>query len=218
MTNKPEPNFIGISLRGVSIAIGGKRLFKDLELTVQRGQNVAITGPSGCGKSSLLSAILGFIPLETGTISINGFNVCSSEISSVRKCIAWLPQTPVPGAHTVRDALSFPLTFRANASAREHAGPDAANAILTVLGLDHLAPDAPTQQLSGGEKQRLSIAVASLLQRPVWLADEPTASLDKQSKQAAIAAMLGDPHRAILTASHDRELLDACDRVIDLSL
>jgi nitrate ABC transporter ATP-binding subunit len=147
----------------------------DIDLRIEQGEFVCLLGPSGCGKSTLLKIIAGLIPATSGQIAINSKAVSGPgpERAVVFQDYALFPWM------TVRDNIEFglearrlPLIERREVSSR----------LLKVVGLSDFAERFP-HQLSGGMKQRVSIARALAVDPSLLLMDEPFGALDAQTRQ-----------------------------------
>jgi len=189
-------------------------LLEQANLTVQAGEKVVIRGPSGSGKSSLLKAVVGALPLNSGSIHIDDIQLAAPTVSAIRGRIAYIGQEPVLGAETVREALLLPFTYKAH----RHHMPDEKR-ICTDLERLHLQQDIlnkPCKRISGGEKQRIAILRALLLDKTIFLADEVTSALDPESRRAVMNALFL-PGITLLSVSHDPEWIRSCSRVVEIS-
>ena len=205
-----------IALHSAFLAFGDHQLFSNLELTVAPGHLVGITGESGCGKTSLLRAILGFVPLTSGTIEVCGFPMDAHHIHEIRRHTAYVPQELQPSADTGADLVALTHTLTANQS---HAKQEQVQTLMASLGLEDSLFDLSASKLSGGQRQRLLLAAALSLPKPLLLLDEPTSALDEDSSQRVALALLRACHeedRAALVVSHDPILLSFCDQIITL--
>jgi putative ABC transport system ATP-binding protein len=212
-----------IVLRGVSKQFDGKRKVTALErvdLTIARGEMVAIVGPSGSGKSTMLNLIGALDHATAGDIEIDGVSLASlseDELTRVRRDkIGFIFQffNLLPTL-TCLENVALPLHLRGwprkkiDDRARELLG-------LVHLGerLDHL-PD----ELSGGERQRVAIARALSVYPPVLLADEPTGNLDTATG-AEILKLIHDLHQrlgaTVLMVTHDLAVAQSCERTIHI--
>ena len=204
-----------VALKGAALAYPGQcgtdrgPVLGDLDLELTPGRPVALAGPSGSGKTSAIFALLRFTELAAGELTIDGTDARSLPPGRVRALMAWSPEQP---------AL-FPASLRAN---MRMAAPHASDGQITdllrqlrlgpwldrlELGLDTvLAPWG--QPVSGGERQRLSVARALLAERPVLLLDEPTSHLDVPTAKAVLAAVLERAAgRSLLWVTHRPEEL-----------
>lgn len=211
-----------IQMEGAAVVLGGRTIWKGVELSVQPGEFLAILGPNGAGKSTLLKAILGLIPLSQGTISVLGHPARRGNAA-----IGYVPQrrhfdadVRVRGRSMVRLGLDgrnwgLPLPFIQRRKAQ-----DAARRVEEAIELVGAASyaDRPIGELSGGEQQRLLIAQA-LVTRPRILAlDEPLDSLDLRNQQGVagvIRQISQETGAAVLLVAHDvNPILPAVDRVV----
>lgn len=190
-----EPNSTAPALHNATIALpNGIALLKGVDFAVTPGRNLLVTGPSGAGKSTLFRAISGIWPFGAGAVSIPPDGK-----------MMLLPQKPYLPLGPLRQAVVYP------AAADRH-DDEAIAAALVDARLPHLADkldisDLWSQQLSGGEQQRIAIARA-LLARPAWLLlDEATAALDEETENA-IYQMLAErlPHTTLVSIGHRSSL------------
>lgn len=205
-----------LSIRAASLAFGSKTLFSNLDLTVEPGELVGITGESGCGKTSLLRAILGFVPLTSGTIEVCGLPLDAHHIHEIRRQTAYVPQELQPPAETGADLVALTHELTANQS---HAKQEQVQVLMSQLGLEESIFDLSASKLSGGQRQRLLLSAALSLPKPLLLLDEPTSALDEDSTQRVALALLRVCHeekRAALVVSHDPVLISFCDKTITL--
>lgn len=89
-------------------------LFRDFSLEVRAGEWVCVTGESGCGKTSLLRAVLGFLPLEAGRVSVGGEELTEHTVERIRKRTAYVPQELFLPAESVDEMLHLPFHLKAN--------------------------------------------------------------------------------------------------------
>ncbi|WPJ94036.1 ATP-binding cassette domain-containing protein [Coraliomargarita algicola] len=203
-----------LMIRELSIFFEGRPLLSDFSLELRAGEKVALAGRSGAGKTTLLRALMGFCVPAAGSLSVAGLAVDAANVAAVRQCINWLPQQAEPGADTVREALCLPLEFKRNQALAARFTDVKLHEVLQAVGLAALDLAADARRLSGGEQQRLALARALLLDRPVWLVDEPTSSLDAETKTAVMDCILASPERTVLAISHDAEFLARFNRVV----
>ena len=206
-----------LSLCSATLAFGDHVLFRDLDLTVDRGELVGISGESGCGKTSLLRAVLGFVPLSSGSIEVCGFPLDAHHIDAIRRETSYVPQELQPPAAKGKDLIRLTHWLEHNVP-RE--GFQFIAPIEKSLGLEANLMELDAAKLSGGQRQRLLLAAALSLRKPLLLLDEPTSALDEESSQRVGLALLRYCHEegnAALVVSHDPALLAFCDKVIDLT-
>jgi len=201
---------------------GGRRRYvealRGINLTVRRGEFVAVTGPSGSGKTTLLS-ILGLLTKPTsGTVKIFGKDVSrltDKEATLLRrKAIGFVFQTfnLVPwltAAENIEIALAIG-GYRGNRKRR-------VMELLGAVGLEDRADHKPAE-LSGGEQQRVAIARALANNPTVILADEPTGNLDTTSglQVVGILRSVTEEGRTVVMVTHDQKMAEMADRIVKI--
>jgi lipoprotein-releasing system ATP-binding protein len=213
-----------LEARGVrkSYTVGGRTLtvLRDLELSVEAGEMVAVVGASGVGKSTLLHVLGGLDRAETGSIAIDGQELTSlpdaqvvafrnSRVGFVFQFHHLLPEfSALENAEMPMRIARLP---RAEARAR-------AEALLGRVGLAGRLTHRPGM-LSGGEQQRVAMARALVMQPAILLADEPTGDLDEQTADD-LHRLLREMHTSYgltsIIATHNPRLAAACNRVLRL--
>ena len=164
-----------LAAQGLAGVRGGRVLFRELSFTVEAGRALALEGANGTGKTSLLRMIAGFLAPAAGTIRFGEV----SEAEERGKQVGWLgDHDAVKPQMSVRETLAF--------FARLYAGAGDIDAAMDAVGLGKLA-DLPGQYLSAGQKKRVALARLKLSGRPLWLMDEPLASLDTAGRSLATA-------------------------------
>lgn len=202
-----------INFENITLKVHRQTLLDETMLHIADGDKVVVRGPSGCGKSSLLRCAVGALPMSGGSVRVDDLELSADTVAEVRARIAFIGQEPVLGAENVRDALLLPFHFKA------HSGNQPTDEqIFQGLERLHLSRDIldkPCKRISGGEKQRIAILRALLLNKSIFLADEVTSALDPESK-AAVMTELFRPGITLLSVSHDPDWINACDRIITI--
>jgi len=198
-----------ISVSSISVTRGSTAVIKDFSAEFKAGTITAIIGPNGCGKSTLLAAIAGDLPLASGTISLNERDLTSYQIAELAKVRSVVLQQPAFNlAFTVQEVLTMARSAGST--------PASENAAIAKLEIRDIANRKVTE-LSGGEKQRVAIALAIAVDAPVLLLDEPLAAQDVESTNRIIellkaAAKAG---KIIILVAHVPEAeLSWCDQII----
>lgn len=205
-----------LEIKGATLRLSGRCLFCNLNLTVKAGEWVCVTGESGCGKTSLLRAVLGFLPLDAGSIFISGKQLSPHAIDFIRKQTAYVPQELFLPAESAEEMLRLPFGLKANRTRR--LSKEKLFDLWDRLGLQPELLQRKVTQLSGGQRQRIILSMEALLEKPLMLIDEPTSALDDESvtRVAALFRSLSQSGTAILCVSHNRSFLSACDVVLKL--
>lgn len=195
-------------------------VLKNVTISIEEGEIVLITGPSGSGKTTFLTIIGGLRQAFHGSVKVLGHQFVNSNEQikvKTRQQIGYIFQQ-----HNLLQSLTalqnVCMTLEINAVTTEQQRYSRAAEMLIAVGLgDRL--DYKPDQLSGGQRQRVSIARALVGQPKIILADEPTASLDKQSGHEAVSLLkrlAKESHTTILLVTHDYRILDIADRVVEL--
>ncbi len=174
-----------IELKNVS----GRKI-EQVSIAVYPSDKIVLLGPSGGGKSTLLRFMNLLETPRNGDIRYHGESVDAHSYPELRRKIVLLPQTPVVVDGTVLDNITWTHSFKLSSDSNRGDG-DFINC-LEVVGIKHLA-DKPAEQLSGGEKQRLNLAMGFSLRPELMLLDEPTSALDP-SAAAGIRAVISRLH------------------------
>ena len=182
----------------------------DINLRIEEGEFVCLLGPSGCGKSTLLKIIAGLIPATSGRITINGKPVSGPgpERAVVFQDYALFPWM------TVRDNVEFGLEARRLPVAERR---EVSSRLLKVVGLSDFAERFP-HQLSGGMKQRVSIARALAVDPSLLLMDEPFGALDAQTRhllQDELLRVWREYRKTVVFVTHSiEEAIYLSDRIV----
>jgi len=204
-----------IEIENITLRYNEQVLLERFSLNIFKGEKVVLTGPSGRGKTTILRSILGFVVPTEGSIRVLGQPIQPSTVWNLRTFMGYVPQEPELGSGTVRAWLERPFTFKVNKAIRDNLKKIPELFRQFFLPIDLL--DKDVQVLSGGEKQRVAIISALLLERSILLLDEPTSALDDLSKKRLVEFLGQKKGLTALVVSHDASILSIADRVIDLS-
>ena len=203
-----------IEINNLSVRLGGKSIIDDLSLSLSPGEKVALTGPSGSGKSTVLRCVLGFVQPSAGTIRIDGRPLTSDSIWEVRTRLAYVGQEPELGRGRVRELLDQAFTYHANTHLKRNRAR--APELLERFLLSPRILEEEITTLSGGEKQRVAIVAAILLDRRLFLLDEASSALDKESRQAVVDFFRAGDDLTVLSVAHDLDGFAVADRTVAL--
>ncbi|MEM7774845.1 MAG: heme ABC exporter ATP-binding protein CcmA [Pseudomonadota bacterium] len=167
-----------LAIEHVSVRRGERLVLRDVSFRLDRAGTLLLKGHNGSGKTTLIRTIAGLLPAETGAITLEGGRAEAE---------------PGEQSHTIGHAngLKSSLSVRENLRFWRDflSGPrDGVDRALAEFQLDDLA-DIPTAYLSAGQKRRTGLARLLVADRPLWLLDEPTTSLDTASTQVVVAAI-----------------------------
>lgn len=208
-----------LELRGLAVSAGGIMLLSGIDLTLSKGEMIAVCGPSGCGKTSLLRAVAGLDDPAAGTVLLDGSSPFATGWPRFRRRVVLVDQRPVLIPGTVRDNLMLPFRYSISGGLGFPAGE--ALSLLETFGVsgDRFSQEART--LSQGQQQRVCLVRSFLLKPDVLLLDEPTSALDPGAVSSVEKTLADETRRRGLSAlvvTHDREQAGRlCDRVLDLS-
>jgi zinc/manganese transport system ATP-binding protein len=207
-----------VSLDGVTLAIGGRRILSDVTLAIADGEFIGMLGPNGAGKTTLIRALLGLVPVTAGTIRVLG-----APVQRGNPAVGYMPQLRSPIGDFRLSGRDF-VVSAANGHRWGRLWParadyrDAERA-LELVGATELA-NRPLIETSGGERQRLLLAQALLGQPKLLLLDEPLISLDPHRQHAVIDLVRRVQQElgiAVLFSAHElNPLLGTLDRVLYL--
>lgn len=163
----------------LSLDRSSRRVLEALSFTVTAGEALVLTGPNGAGKTTLIRAIAGFLPLASGSITLEGGSK-DHDIAEQSHFVGH--RDGIKGALTVEENARFFADYLGSSllSSPQGEGEQSVQAALERLGLAALA-DVPAAWLSAGQRRRLGLSRLLLAKRPLWLLDEPTVSLDAAS-------------------------------------
>jgi ATP-binding cassette, subfamily B, bacterial len=208
-----------IALDAVSFGYrNGQRILEDISLDIPAGETVALVGASGAGKTTLVSLLLRFYDPSSGRILLDGRDLRSLTLQSLRKNVSIVLQDPILFATSIRENIAYGLP-KANLEAIK-AAARAAGAHDFIMALP---AGYETQigergvNLSGGQRQRLSIARAFLKDTPVLIMDEPTSALDAETEGHLLETleqlMKG---RTTIIIAHRLSTIRGADRIVVL--
>jgi phospholipid/cholesterol/gamma-HCH transport system ATP-binding protein len=208
-----------ISIKGLYKSFGELDVLKGIDLTVFKGENVAILGKSGSGKSVLIKLIVGLLKPDKGEIIVLDKNVAElkqKELDALRLRIGFSFQSSaLYDSMSVYQNLAFPLTMNVKNLTKTQVD-DAVEEALEAVGLKDKINEMPAD-LSGGQRKRIGIARTLILKPEIMLYDEPTSGLDPVTS-AEINALINDVQTKYKTSSviitHDLTCAkNTCNRV-----
>ena len=203
-----------LEAKDVEVRFGGQTVLHGLSLSLGPGEKTLLTGPSGCGKSTVLRCFLGFVVPDAGSVSIEGAALTPQTVWRLRQRVAYVGQEPDLGTGTAGQAIERPFHYRVNAGLRRNL--DRIPELFERFNLAGELLNKDVGSLSGGEKQRIALVSAILLDRRIFLLDEITSALDKVSKKAVAEYFRSREDATALIVAHDPEIFSFVNRVIEL--
>ncbi|CDG86411.1 LPS export ABC transporter ATP-binding protein [Xenorhabdus bovienii] len=208
-----------LNAENLAKAYKGRRVVEDVSLTVKSGEIVGLLGPNGAGKTTTFYMVVGIVPRDTGTITIDGEDISLLPLHErARRGIGYLPQEPsIFRRLSVFDNLMAVLEIRKDITQEQR--KERAEELMEEFHIAHLR-DNLGQSLSGGERRRVEIARALAANPKFILLDEPFAGVDPISVLdiKKIIQHLRDYGLGVLITDHNvRETLDVCERAYIVS-
>jgi len=218
----PEEGPGDLRVEALSFAYGTRQVLDNVSFQVPRGHSLAIIGKTGSGKSTLARLLARLSPTPAGTVFLDGTDVCTLPLSTVRKRIACSPQDAWIFATTALRNLEYALEIPGAPGAEDRLRDAAAQAHL-LSDLESLPNGFQTVvgergvQLSGGQRARLALARALARNAPVLVLDEPLTAVDARTEAAILEALLApDREHSLILMTHRLALASRCDEVLVL--
>jgi iron complex transport system ATP-binding protein len=208
-----------LELKSISLKYNQTPVVQDLSFQLQSGELVGLIGPNGCGKTSIIKAISRVLPLQAGRIFLDGQDLHRFTFNELAKIIGVVPQSPaLPDTFSVAEIVMLGRNPHLGWLGRER--PRDAAIVKWAMERTGIAAFAERKisEISGGERQRVTIARVLAQEPQAILLDEPTANLDISHQIEVLDLMKSlclEKKLAILIALHDLNLASQyCDRLI----
>lgn len=197
--------------------VGSRKVLKDLDLDIRKGEYVAFCGPSGCGKSTVLKLLMCMYELDSGSRSVLGREGEMPLSASWRELFAYVPQGNQLMSGTIRQVVTFgdPADMKNDEGIWQALKIACADGFVSELpdGLDTLLGERGAG-LSEGQMQRIAIARAIFSQRPILLLDEATSALDEQTETTLLDNLRAMTDKTVIIVTHRPKALDITDKII----
>lgn len=205
-----------IVFENVTFRYGVKKIFENKSLQIRPGEKVGLVGYSGAGKSTFVNLILRFFSIEKGKILIDGQDIASCTLESLRRQIALIPQDPILFHRSLEENIQY---------GRVEASQEEVIEVAKLAHCDEFIKKCPEgyksvvgergTKLSGGERQRIAIARAMLHQAPILILDEATSALDSVTEkyiQDSLEKLMSN--RTTIVVAHRLSTLSKMDRIL----
>lgn len=205
-----------ITFENVSFQYNETGLFREKNVHIKGGEKVGLVGYSGAGKSTFINLILRFYPIDKGKILIDGQDIATSTLESLRKQITLIPQDSLLFHRSLKDNIGYGNPEASETKIREAAHLAHCDEFIKKCpdGYETLVGERGTK-LSGGERQRIAIARAMLTTSPILILDEATSSLDsitEQLIQESLEHLMSN--RTTIVVAHRLATLSKMDRIL----
>ena len=197
-----------IEFCNVSVQEQGAVLLNNLSFAVKENEHICFYGKSGAGITSIFKTLLGIYSLSAGKVLFSGEMLTAESYNVFWRDVAYLSQEPVLGAKTVKEALLLPYTYKSNRGKEPNI--ENVKSLLDKLSLNGNILEQSAQTISGGEKQRIVIARALLMQKTVFLCDEITSSLDEETAKL-VWNIFKEQKCTTISISHEPDWIENCD-------
>ncbi|QLC50455.1 ATP-binding cassette domain-containing protein [Methanolobus zinderi] len=205
-----------IRMEDVSVSVNDglrdKLIFSGLDLSVSKGEKILIKGRSGIGKTTVFRLILGFTRPSSGRIYFQGKPADSELFWDIRKRATHISQDSDIGEGPVMALFEEVFSYSANHGKFDH---DTLDMLLTEFSLKREVLNKKFENLSGGEKQRISIIISLMTKKDIFLLDEITSDLDAALKTKVVDYFMANSEWTVLAISHDPEWEREGVRIID---
>ena len=194
-----------LEIRNLTVGYTGRPVLQDVGLTIPDGKVTVLLGPNGCGKSTLLKALCGILPPKGGEVVLDGQNLLQLPRRTLAQKVAYLAQSrQVPDITAQRLVLHGRFPYLGYPRRYRKEDFDIARRAMEQMGVWELA-DTPLEKLSGGQRQKVYIAMALAQDTPAVLLDEPTTYLDitHQMQLMEHARALAGQGKTVLMVIHD---------------
>ena len=169
-----------IKFEDVTFSFDGKLVINNFSEHIKAGEHVCLTGESGAGKSTLMKSIMGITLPVKGEIFINNTPINHNTVCNIRTSLAWVPQEIQLPYEYVKETIESPFSLKVNHNKK--LDKDKMFQLFESLSLEKSIYDRRMPDITGGERQRLMIVLAILLETKLLLLAEPTSAIDSDTR------------------------------------
>jgi len=195
-----------IRFENLEVTFNNNTIIKNLNFDVAKGDKLLIYGKSGIGKTTIFRLLLGFEKIQKGSIYFLGKPLNEKTVWELRKKIAYVSQDLDIGGGNVFNLIRNIFSYKTNINVPFD--KERLKELLSFFRLKKDILDDDYEKLSGGEKQRIALIIAILLNRDIFLLDEATSALDNELKEKVIEYFIGNKNWTVLAIAHDRHWLN----------
>ena len=212
LERSPRDDGPALEVRGLRFSYNGTPVLRGIDLTVQRGEFVALMGRNGAGKTTLLKQCIGLLQPGEGQVQVLDQNTRNTPVEKLARHVGYVPQNP--SALLFADSIADELAFTRRAQGLPE---DEDRALLETLGLYPMRDRYP-RDMSVGERQRVAMGAVLVSDPELILLDEPTRGLDYEQKEALTGFLqaLNQQGKTVVVVTHDVELVAHCARRVVL--
>lgn len=185
-----------IILNNINKSYNEKTLFKSLSLTINTNEKILLKAPSGSGKTTLIKMLMGFEKPDSGQLTIQGQSLNKHTLKSVRESISYVSQDADLNLDTVKEVFDLIFAYKVNRYIDNYESLFQDYCQLFSLEEDIYLKEISS--ISGGERQRVALIIALILDRPILILDEITSGLDKDLKTTIKNHIMGLEKKQLL--------------------
>ena len=207
-----------ISIKNLSLSIDDRCILQDISVNIPQSALIGLTGPVGSGKTTLLNCLLRLCDIDEGSIAINGHDIKMIDLYHLRGTFGYVPQQSFLFSATLRDNIAFGVDSLSDQEldALTRAASLHQDFKLFPQGWDTVVGEKGVT-ISGGQKQRSSLARALATKASILLLDDPLSAVDADTEERILSALLKQVHdKTTIIVSHRISTLKHCDTVLVL--
>lgn len=202
---------------GATVSANGKEIARDLSFQATEGNIVAITGGEAEERTTILEAMLGFLPLKKGWVSIDSEPVLPQTAAYFRNSISYMPRMSGLTEEGVADFMKYVAALKSNKDCIY--SKEAVTEEWNLLSVSDKCYDKKFAELTSATAQRICLSLVGLFARPIAILDSPTSAQDENGRIAMLSYLCSEKfkHIATVVATDDPALLSICNKTININ-